>query len=183
MKTLKTLLRILVMILAGVVLGVNVFMWNARTLTGNVLPMPFGIGASVVLTGSMEPTISPDDLIIVVDRDSYGEDDIVVFQSGRVLVVHRILSIEGDTVVTRGDANDAADAPIRITDIKGAVVAVIPAVGTAVKLLKTPTATILLLVAAVALMEVSYRKEKQQGSDELEKIKEEIRKLKEEQEV
>ena len=38
-----------------------------------------------------------------------------------------------------------------------------------------------MIAGAVVLMELSYRKEKKKGSDELEKIKEEIRKLKDEQ--
>ena len=41
---------------------------------------------------------------------------------------------------------------------------------------------IFLIIGAVVLMEMSFRKEKQKDIDELEKIKEEIRKLREEQE-
>ena len=54
--------------------------------------------------------------------------------------------------------------------------------GSLARVLKTPTATIVLLVGAVLLLELSFRKEKQKKSDDLELIKEEIRRLKEEQE-
>ena len=63
-KKIKTILRITVLVLVSAVLGVNLYTWNARSLLGNALPMPFGYGAAVVLTGSMEPTIMTDDLII-----------------------------------------------------------------------------------------------------------------------
>ena len=80
------------------------------------------------------------------------------------------------------DANQAADEPVELSAIKGKVIAVIPALGNLTRILKTPTATILLLAAAVLMMERSFRKEKQKKADDLELIKEEIRKLKEEQE-
>lgn len=182
MKQIKTILRTLLIIFVSLVVGFNLYTWNAQSLMGNALPMPMGYGAAVVLTGSMEPTIGEDDLIIVAERPVYAEDEIVVYQSGSILVVHRIMDITDGMVTTKGDANQAADEPVELSAIKGKVIAVIPALGNLVRILKTPTATILLLVAAVLMMERSFRKEKQKKADDLELIKEEIRKLKEEQE-
>ena len=182
MKLVKTVARVAIIIFVSLVLGFNVYNWNAKSLMGNALPMPMGYGAAVTLTGSMEPTIMADDLIIVAERDGYEVDDIVVYQSGSILVVHRIIGIDGDTVVTQGDANRAADEPIEVSMIKGKVIAIVPLLGSLARVLKTPTATIVLLIGAVLLLELSFRKEKQKHSDDLELIKEEIRKLKEEQE-
>lgn len=181
-KKLKSALRVALLILVSLVLGVNLYTWNARSLLGNSLPMPFGYGAAVVLTGSMEPTIMQDDLILVAQQETYEPDDIVVYQSGPMIVCHRILSIEDETVTTQGDANNAPDAPIRLETIKGEVVGVLPGFGAVARLLKTPAATITLIVAALLTSELSFRKDKQKDLDELEKIKEEIRRLKAEQE-
>ena len=177
-KGIKTVLRTLFLVVVSLILGVNLYLWNAQSLTGNALPMPFGYGAAVVLTGSMEPTIMVDDLILVREQDDYEVDDIVVYQSGNMLVVHRIVELDEENVVTKGDANNAADAPVPRTLIKGEVFGTVPNVGGLVRLLKTPTVSILLVVAAVGLLELSYRKEKEKGDDELEKIKAEIRRLK-----
>lgn len=182
MKQLKTIVRTIVIIFVSLVVGVNLYNWNAKSLMGNALPMPMGYGAAVVLTGSMEPTIQADDLIIVAEQDSYEVDEIVVYQSGNILVVHRILDITDGMVTTQGDANQAADEPVELSAIKGKVIAVIPFLGNLARVLKTPAATIALLIGAVLLLEASFRKEKQKKNDDLEKIKEEIRKLKEEQE-
>lgn len=182
MHKLKALLRTLFLIAVSLVLGINIYNWNAKSLTGNVLPMPFGYGGAVVLSGSMEPTIMTDELIIVKAEDSYAEDDIVVYQSGRVLVVHRIMEIDGETVTTRGDANNVDDAPVSLDHIKGRVIAHIPHMGALVRALKSPVATIILIAAAVLTVELPYRKEKEKKDEELERIKEEIRRLKEEQE-
>ena len=181
MKQFKMILRTLLIIFVSLVVGFNLYTWNAQSLMGNTLPMPFGYGAAVVLTGSMEPTIHVNDVILVAEQPTYAENEIAVYQSGSILVVHRILDITDGMVTTKGDANNAPDAPVELSSVKGKVVGVIPGVGGIVKILKTPTATAIMLVGAVLLLEASFRKEKKKGDDQLEKIKEEIRKLKDEQ--
>ena len=163
MKKIKTVARIVVIVLVSLVVGVNLYSWNARSLMGNALPMPMGYGAAVVLTGSMEPTIMADDLIIVAEQEDYAEDDVVVYQSGSILVVHRIVDITDGMVTTQGDANSAADEPVEMTAIKGKVIAIIPVLGNLARLLKTPAATIVLLAGAVLMLEASFRKEKQKN--------------------
>lgn len=182
MKIIKTVLRLVALSCIGIFLGSNIYLWNAQSLTGNALPMPFGHGTAIVLSGSMEPELSVDDLIFVRVQDTYEVGDIVVYQSSGALVVHRIVSLEGNTVVTKGDANNAQDDPMEISAIKGRVTGHIDGVGGLVRLLKSPVVSIGLLGVAVFLLERSYRKEKQQGDEELDAIKAEIRRLKEEQE-
>lgn len=169
--------RYLVLGILAVVIGVNVFSLNATHLTGNAVPMPFGVGASVVLSGSMEPALSVGDLLIFTEEERYEVGDVVVYQSGRTPVVHRIIALDAETVITQGDANNAADEPFGVQLIKGKVVTAVPFVGHLIWALKTPLGTILTIVAAVLLMELSYRKERQEQSREQEKIKEEIRQL------
>lgn len=179
-KKLQYVLRTLFLLLVSLVVGVNLYSWNARTLTGNALPMPFGIGGAVVLSGSMEPAISVDELILFKAADAYEVGDVVVYQSGKMPVVHRIVAMDGESVTTRGDANNTEDSPVALSQVKGKVIAHIPHVGKMVRLLKTPPVTILLIIAAVLTVELPYLKEKEQKEAELERIKEEIRRLKEE---
>ena len=180
-KKFPPILRTVFLLIVSVILGVNIYSWKARSLTGNALPMPFGFGGAVVLSGSMEPTIPIDALIIVKETEHYEVGDIVVYQSGKMPVVHRIVALDGEAVTTRGDANNTEDAPIALSQVKGKVIARLPGVGKVVRLLKSPVPTILLIAAAVLTVELPYRKEKEQKEEELERIKEEIRRLKEEQ--
>ena len=177
MKQLKTALRMLALLILGVFLGIRFYAWNAQHLTGNAVPMPFGVGASVVLSGSMEPALSVGDLLIFTEEEHYEVGDVVVYQSVRTPVVHRIIALDTETVITQGDANNAADKPFGVQLIKGKVVTVVPLVGYLIWALKTPLGTILTIAAAVLLMELSYRKERQEKDKEQEKIKEEIRQL------
>ena len=110
--------RLLLLIFCGLTLGINVYLANANSLVGNQLPMPFGYGAAVVLSGSMEPELSAGDLIVVKEAENYKQNDIVVFQDGNSLVVHRIIQIDGETITTKGDANKVTDEPISITAVK-----------------------------------------------------------------
>ena len=176
-KILKTVFRILLLALCGGILGFNIYSANAKSLNGNTLPMPFGIGASVVLSGSMEPALSVGDLLIVRARDSYEIDDIVVYQSGNTPVVHRVVSISDQTVITRGDANNVNDEPFATTALKGEVIAAIPLVGYVVLALKTPIAVVMMLAVAVLLVEGSFRSLKSEKEAEQEKLKAEIRAL------
>lgn len=177
MKQLKTALRMLMLLILGVFLGIRFYAWNAQSLTGNAVPMPFGIGASVVLSGSMEPALSVGDLLIFTEEESYEVGDVVVYQSGRTPVVHRIIALDAEMVTTQGDANNTADEPFEVQLIKGKVVTVVPLVGHLIWALKTPLGTASLVIAALLLMELSYRKERQEKDKEQEKIKEEIRQL------
>ena len=181
LKKWKTALRIVLLVVAGAVVGTNLYSWNAKSLMGNSLPMPFGCGMAVVLSGSMEPTIRIDDLIIVTEQEDYKENDIVAYQSDSVVVAHRIIAVEPDTVITKGDANNAPDAPIRKEMIRGKVVGWIPGAGRIARLMKSPVATVLLVGGALLLSELTLRKEKKKDEDELEQIKAEIRRLKMEQ--
>ena len=184
MKALKIILRILALAMLALFLGANLYL-TLSYAGGNQLPMPFGYGMAVVLSGSMEgsapDSLSVDDMVIVSQSDTYQVGDVVVYQRGRSMTVHRIIEMDGKTVVTQGDANNAPDEPIELDVIKGKVIGHLSNVGGVVRFLKSPVGVVAVLALALFLMERSYRKEKDKGDEELEKIKEEIRKLKEEE--
>ena len=174
----KSVIRISVLVLLAVLVGISIYSMNARMLGGNTLPMPLGFGMTVVLSGSMEPELSVDDLLIVTPADTYEVGDVVVFQTQRTAVVHRIVAINGDEIITRGDANSSDDDPITLQNIKGRVVCAIPFVGLIVNLIKTPVGTVILLGLAFWLLEASFKKEKAQKQTELDAIRREIEELK-----
>lgn len=177
----KGIFRIVLLSICGMILGLNLYQLNANRLVGNQLPMPFGYGAAVVLSGSMEPEFSKGDLIFVKETLEYAENDIVVFQDGSTLVVHRIIEIDDEKITTKGDANNVADEPITQEMIKGEVIGCIPFVGEIVNLIKTPLGTLAVAAAAIALVEIPRRREKQKDDDERQKIIDEIKKLKDEE--
>ena len=174
----KTVFRYIVFSFIGIVLGLFVYTQNAKGLLNDKIPMPFGYGMSVVLSGSMESRLSVDDLVIIKATDNYKVNDIVLFQDGNSLVIHRIIEIDGDTVTTKGDANNVADEPINKSQIKGVLVYDIAGLGAMVNILKQPVSVFIILAAAFLLTEFSYRKEKDTDTEELDEIKKMIEELK-----
>ena len=175
---LKDVFRWLVLVVCGCILGVNVYMMNAKNLMHNLLPMPFGYGAAVVLSGSMEPTFYAGDLIIVEDTDEFGVGDIVVFQDRSSLVVHRVMEISNDLVVTKGDANNVSDSAIELSMVKGRVLFWIPFVGDVITFLKTPVGIVLVVGLAVLLVVIPEVISRKQDEEERQKILDEINRLK-----
>lgn len=178
----SALWRRVILIICGLMLGVNVYLFNANQLVGNSMPMPFGVGMAVVLSGSMEPAMSVGDLIIVRETDDFQVGDAIVFESAGEMIVHRIVMMNENMIVTQGDANNVPDEPIDYEAVKGKVLVCIPWIGHVAQFFKTPVGIILLLAAAFGLVELSYRQERSRDDDELEEIKAEIRKLRKEQE-
>ncbi len=181
----KTVFRRVILVLLALLVGLNIYLLNARSIGGNQMPMPFGTGMAVVQSGSMEPTYKKGDLLFVKEKDDYETGDVVVYQSEGVLIVHRIINIDGDTVTTKGDANSAEDPSFDKSAIKGAAAFKIPFVGYVVDFLKTPAGIIIIVICAVLLMEISYRKEQQKEQQSKEakrnaRLKREIERLRRE---
>lgn len=175
-------IRRICLVLAGLLIGINIYLVNARGIGRNQMPMPFGYGFANVLSGSMEPTFSRGTLLLVKQKKEPEVGDIAVYQTENQLVVHRIIHIDDDTVTTQGDANDVADAPVPRTEIKGVVTGWIPHLGAILSWLRTPMGIVVILICAFLLVEGSFRREREDDDRELEAIKEEIRRLKEEKE-
>lgn len=176
----KDILRVLLLAVCGLVLGLNIYTANAKSLVGNHLPMPFGYGAAVVLSGSMEPTLSVGDLILVKEADSFAEGEVVVYQDVNCLVVHRIVEVNKDTITTKGDANNATDKSIGLDYVKGKVFLWIPMIGYIVNFAKSGVGTVLILFTAFLLIEIPRRKEQQRDNEERQKIIAEIERLRKE---
>jgi signal peptidase len=98
--------------------------------------------ALAVLTGSMEPTIKPGDLIVVegLQSDSAKEDvkigDIITYEpkaDNPTLITHRVVAkgsgVSGNYLVTQGDNNNAQDAPVYMKQIVGKYLYKLPKLG------------------------------------------------------
>jgi signal peptidase I len=103
-----------------------------------VLPLMLGWSPLVILSGSMEPSISPGDVVLispVPDGKDYGSGMVVAFEAagagGQTIVkVHRITESRDGGFVTQGDANADADSGILAPeDIHGAGRVLVPFVG------------------------------------------------------
>lgn len=79
-----------------------------------------------VVTGSMSGTIEIGDGIIVKLISEIKENDIIVYKKADNLITHRLIKIEEDRLITKGDANNIPDEPITKDMIIGKVIFIIP---------------------------------------------------------
>jgi signal peptidase I len=95
-----------------------------------------------VISYSMYPALNRGDLILVqgTTPEEIEVGTVVVFRHAKGLAVHRVVEIDGDSIVTKGDANPEEDDPITYDDIVGRV----PTIGDS--LVKVP------LVGRIALL-------------------------------
>lgn len=121
--------------------------------------------ALTVLSGSMEPTIHPGD-IIVVERVNNPEHDIqygdvITFMpdpNDPTLVTHRVIGLtnnpkDGPGFMTQGDANSAPDEPILAKQVRGKLLYRVPYVGWATTWVKQHAPW---LITGVAIGLISY---------------------------
>ena len=122
--------------------------------------VPQAIGADhsfVILSGSMEPALSPGDVVFVSDSASVQVGDVITFDGGdTVPITHRIIGVEDGQYITKGDANENADgAPVPPANVLGRVVLTIPVVGYVILWANTPVGQILLVVVPLVALGVS----------------------------
>ena len=123
-------------------------------------------------TGSMAPTIPAYSLCLIdthVDYDSLQTGDIIVYDRpyDHMQVVHRIIAIFDEGVLTKGDANPVDDG-ILLTeaDITGVYLCHIPGAGLAANLIRTPVGIGFILAIVVLLLVSDARsQEKKAGNN------------------
>ncbi len=79
----------------------------------------------------MKPTINMGDIIITGPLNGEVKPGtIVTYELGKALVTHRALSVDGDTLVTKGDAMEDPDPrPVTISQVVGVYLFKIPNIG------------------------------------------------------
>ena len=84
-----------------------------------VLKFTNKIGIYEVMSSSMETQIHKGDYIIVKNTNNYKKGDIVTYKENDYYITHRIVEINGNKVITKGDANNTNDEEIDKNDIVG----------------------------------------------------------------
>lgn len=79
----------------------------------------FGYSVFSTETGSMSPTIEKGDIVIIKIGDEIRVNDIITYKKDNVLVTHRIVSINDDVIIAKGDYNNTEDESINKEQIIG----------------------------------------------------------------
>lgn len=100
---------------------VALLMYGLPKLLSNYLHTPYPLAA--VTSGSMWPALKTGDLVLIegVGKGDIHVGDIVVYKNkfGSGFTIHRIVKVQSDTFVTKGDANFDADEPVSFDRLVG----------------------------------------------------------------
>lgn len=96
---------------------------SSKFIFKDKIPNAFGYSILRVISGSMEPNIKVGNFVLIKKCQSYKKGDIVTFiDSNKNVITHRIIEINKDNIVTKGDANNTDDGIIHHSDIQGKVI-------------------------------------------------------------
>ncbi|MFC1988742.1 signal peptidase I, partial [Chloroflexota bacterium] len=102
-----------------------------------------GYNLYLVRSGSMTPAIHVGDVIITGPLDSQilggvKPGTIVTYEREKELITHRVLAMDGNALVTKGDATEGPDPwSVSMSDVKGVFLFKVPYVGFTLSFVQT----------------------------------------------
>lgn len=97
----------------------------------------------------MSGAIEVGDVIIVKLGAEVKEGDVIVYQEQESFITHRLLEKGQETWITKGDANNTEDEPIKPDKVIGKVIQIVPKVGLWKKIVTRPEIIFSLLLAVI----------------------------------
>ena len=130
----------------------------------------FGYTFFEVATGSMSPTMEIGDVVIVKITKEVEQNDIIVYIDGESIITHRLIEINDNELIAKGDANNSEDKPIQQDMVLGEVVTTLPKIGIWRKIFTSSEVVGLILIlivlfTAVFMYSTSDSKEKDEKGE------------------
>jgi signal peptidase len=134
---------------------VRIFIWTVSIILGLIVAFLAFVFISpdydldIVRSGSMEPAINVGDMVLAgpVGTGGIKPGVIISYEAGKNLITHRVLSIDGNTLITKGDANKEPDPnPVRLSQVQSRYIFRIPYVGYVAGFLRTRPGWLLSIV-------------------------------------
>ena len=160
MKCIKKVITTLGLILFIVIMTISITIVYKSYSEPDKIPAVFGWKPFIVLSGSMEDSIMPGDLILTKEIDTLElkDGDVISFRTNKYTVItHRIINIvedEGERkYYTKGDNNDSADSNIVCNDqIEGIYRYRIPKLGNIAIYLQKPIGIIICIAVPLIII-------------------------------
>lgn len=125
MKNISGLIKTIAYLILTFIVGIVIYSFISTQILKKDYTNIFGYTYYSVATGSMKPVISPNDLIFVKITKNVSKGDIITFKDSASIVTHRLIDINNNKYITKGDANNTSDTGINKIDIIGKVVYII----------------------------------------------------------
>ena len=127
-KIISFILNILLTIVTIVII-IGIYYIYQLKIEKNDYANLFGYTFFEVATGSMSPTMEIGDVVIVKLTKEVETNDIIVYVDGENIITHRLIEINDNQLIAKGDANNSEDRPIQREMVLGEVVQTVPKIG------------------------------------------------------
>ena len=127
MKFLKITLKVLIDIFIAILVIITALFLYSKYISKDRMPNVFGYSILKIVSGSMEPTYSVNDYILIKKQTDYNLNDVVTYvdKYGN-FVTHRIVKINRNKIITKGDANNTVDESFDKSKVQGKVMCKLP---------------------------------------------------------
>jgi len=133
-----------------------------------------GYFCAIISSGSMEPTVFVNDLLLVKGEASYQAEDIITYVSPQgSLITHRIKGVSDYGYIAQGDANNIPDEEVLKQRVLGRVIFVLPRAGGVIDGLLSPAGIALLGCIGLSL-ELIQTIRRDQNEDEQDESKDSL---------
>ena len=148
MRTIKKIIFILFLIMSFIYLFIII---SPKVFKNHY---PFGIKVAVILTGSMEPTLKINDFVIIKKPNNIKVNDIISYKNdtSEKEIIHRVIKIDNNKVITKGDANNTEDMPIDKKNVTGIYVSKIKYLGQIISFIKKPIIFSTIITIIITIM-------------------------------
>ena len=144
------ILNILIMVVVVITIIGLYYMAQVKILNKDYANI-FGYTFFEVATGSMANTINIGDIVVVKVNETFKQNDIIVYKEENSFITHRVIKIDGQDLITRGDANNSEDKPIKSDQILGKVIYIIPKIGIWRRVLASPEILGMIIIFIILL--------------------------------
>lgn len=136
----------ILLIVVSIIIVIGVYYIFQIKIMGKPYANLFGYTFFEVATGSMSPTLEIGDVIIVKIDEDVEVNDIIVYCENDNFITHRLIQMNEEEIIAKGDANNSKDKPIENKDILGKVIKVLPKIGVWKKVMLQPEIIILIVI-------------------------------------
>ena len=175
-KTKKVVSKILTVFFVSftiLIMSLAIYNFVSVKILNKSYPNIFGYTFFEIVSGSMSPTIEKGDMIFVKLDTDYKVGDIVSFKDNDSIITHRIIEKNNNYYVTKGDANNTADNPIKEDQIIGKTIKTFSRAFIIAKVFMSPNVllmciiTITLMCLCVSSFKNEVKKEKEKTNDRI----------------
>ncbi len=160
----KNIIINLIIFILGIIAIISVWTFIELNVNGKEYINIFGYSMFSTATGSMSPTMEKGDIVFVKIGEPAKEKDIITYKKHNEYITHRIIKIDGNSIIAKGDNNNTQDEEITKDAVVGKVVFIINNVEVWKKVFSDPSVIIPIVITVILfVILISYREKKGQN--------------------